>query len=138
MYKTDDAVSSLATSVDRGFGEIIQKLGELTDKYGEQSVDLIVRSAALEGINQLSAGFAILFVSVVFWTISRGVKKRWERSKDAIESEGWAVLRAATMVLYLILMGVSLTKLAVASNWYALFDPKVYIAYSVTKRFFLQ
>ena len=138
MNKTDDAVSSLVTSVEWGAGEIIQKLGELTDKYGEQSVDLMIQGAALQGVNELSIGFGLLFVAGVIWTISRGVKKRWDRSENAAEAEGWAFLRAVTMVAYLIPVAISLTKLAVASNWYALFDPKVYIAYAIMNRFLSQ
>lgn len=112
--------------------EAADKLMNLAEQYGPDTVDLVLASARVSGINDMVSGVvavAVLLLSLHFcrkiWRARLKGKEDW----DALV--GWAVGAIWLGILASVASVVSIVYLTDAWTWTAIIEPKIYIAHKV-------
>lgn len=128
-------------SMETATRELSSKILNLQESYGSESVDLILKSLSLEGMNQLGEGLCLIISSLIILILYRFFKKKWDESRRRIDMgehyamvEGWVVFTILTLAGSILTFCLGLSRILTISTWYAIFDPKIYAAYLVARQ----
>lgn len=119
-----------------GLEEVAKNNGDAVKNFTEASVELGFQSIVFAGIQELIQGFLALAAFIIFAVIARKCfRQALSYHNDDETSFVYGTGCVFTGLGALINAGITLAHLASIWTWVMIFDPKLYVAYRVTRQF---